>query len=450
MKKLILLLTTLSITVFSSAQVIDFKKSIDSFLNYLYEHDAFSGNVMLEKNGETIYSANRNKFLSQTDNYRIGSVTKVFTAIIIFQLIEEGKLSLNTKLNNYYPSIKNAENITIANLLNHTSGIYDFLNWKDYYTSKSQVFSKDKMLSIIQKGKPDFRPGKDCNYSNSNYLLLGYIIEDITGKSYAENVQQRIAYKIDLKKTYVETSEEDYKNRNRSYKFDGAQWSKESETHPSFTGAAGAIVSNTKELSQIMFELFKGNLVSKESLTKMQQINNSKGIGYGLFIMPFYKKSGYGHSGRIDEFHAFTAYFPSDSLSLSVVSNGIPIKLNDVVIGVLSQYFDTKFEYPNLTEYTSPSAPQEAIYFGTYKALLAGIIPVGKFQIIQAGANHLFLKMYNQGNDSEKVLLKRTNENEFYAYENNATLQFIFNKKGEVEEMFLRQGTQSIKCKKVE
>jgi len=102
--------------------------------------------------------------------------------------VEEGKLSLDTKLAKYYQDIKNADKITIGNLLNHTSGIYNYLEWKDYYISKKKIFTQKEMLDLVYQGKSAFKPGDDSEYSNSNYLLLGYIIEDITGKSFAENL----------------------------------------------------------------------------------------------------------------------------------------------------------------------------------------------------------------------------------------------------------------------
>ncbi|WP_051884388.1 serine hydrolase domain-containing protein [Chryseobacterium luteum] len=437
-------------TIFSlvSAQNADYKKPIDSLMNYFQENNAFSGSVLLQKNGETIYKGEFNKFPDSTDKYRIGSITKIFTSIIIFQLIEEGKLTLDTKLNQFYPAIKYADKITIGNLLNHTSGIYNYLEWEDYYISKRKNYSKEEMLKLILQGKPDFKPGDDCGYSNSNYTLLGYIIEDITKKSYADHVKIRIADKTGLKNTYCETSETEYSKRNTSYLFDGEKWSKEPETNPGFTFAAGAIVSTTEDLSKLMNELFNGKLVSRNSLIQMQK-TNAKGYGYGLFKTPFYEKSGYGHSGRIDEFHSFTGYFPDEKVSISVLSNGTNMKLNEIVLGVISKYYQKRYTYPDFTTYKKETAPPTEIYHGVYKAQLAGIITLGKIQITQAGKNHLFLSMYENGNDGEKMLLERKSDNTFYARKNNAELQFLLDKKGKVTGIQMKQGKQSIKCKKI-
>lgn len=447
MKKIIALLIV-NVFGFLSAQNPEYAKSIDSLMNSFQEHNAFSGSVLLQRNGETIYKGEFNKFENTSDKYRVGSITKIFTAIITFQLIEEGKLALDTKLSQYYPGIKNADKITIGNLLSHTSGIYNYLEWEDYYISKTRKFTKKEMLDLINQGKPDFKPGEDCEYSNSNYLLLGYIIEDITQKSYTENLNARIVNKIGLQNTYCETDANEYPDRNTSYSFDGEKWFEETHTHPSFTFAAGAVVSTTKDLSKLMHELLKGNLVSENSLAQMGK-TNFKAIGYGLFRIPFYDRTGYGHSGKIDEFHSFVGYFPNDRLSICVLSNGNNVKLNEIVLGIASKYYNIAYKNPDFSTYKSETSPQTKIYSGIYKAKLIGLINVGTFQISEAANNYLFLSMYEDGKNGEKVLLERRGENNFYARKNNAEFDFILDRKGKVTGMKLTQNKRSIDCKKV-
>ena len=446
--KSIFLILILSISCFLSAQNPEYNKSIDSLINTFQQHNAFSGSVLLQKNGEAIYSGNFNKFENNSDKYRVGSITKIFTAIITFQLIEEGQLALDTKLNKYYPDIKNADKITIGNLLNHTSGTYNYLEWYDYYLSKTKKYSKNDMLTLISQGKPNFKPGEDCEYSNSNYLLLGYIIEDITSKSYTENLNARVIEKIGLENTYCEADINEYHKRNVSYYFDGKQWTKESETHPSFTYAAGGIVSTVEDLSRLMDELLKGNLVSKNSLIQMGRANNN-GVGYGLFKFPFYDRTSYGHSGRIDEFHSFVGYFPADGVSICVLSNGNNVKLNEIVLGIMSKYYNIAYKNPDFTTYKSEDSPQTKIYSGVYKAKLLGLINVSTFQIREAANNYLFLSIYEEGENGEKILLERKGKNNFYGRKNNVEFDFILNKKGKVTGMKLTQNNRSINCKKI-
>lgn len=418
-------------------------------MNFFQANNAFSGNVLIQKNGITIYDGNFNKLGNNTGLYRIGSITKVFTAVIAFQLVEEGKLTLDTKLNKYFPTIKNADKITIGNMLNHTSGIYDYLQWEDYYTKKSENYTREDLLKLVSQEKPEFNLGEDSSYSNSNYLLLGYIIEEITKKTFAENVKTRISDKIGLANTYVEISKNEYSKRNNSYNYNGEIWEIEKETNPTFTGSAGSIVSSPEDLAILMHNIFQGNLVSNNSLEQMEKTNSKNWIGYGLFKVPFFEKIGYGHSGRVDEFHSFIGYFPEDKLSFSFLSNGSNIKFNEVVAGVVSKYYDRKYSYPDFKIYKSETAQNTKNYIGDYKAKLAGIITLGKLQISHAGKDHLFVSMNENGKMGEKALLERRSDNNFYARKFNSEFNFILDKAGKVTGIELKNGKQTIKCKKI-
>lgn len=448
MKKIFILITFWAFAI-SFAQNPNYKTSLDSLMHHFYDNNAFSGEVVIQKNGKTIYEGNYNRFQNNSGLYKIGSITKISTAVVIFQLIEEGKLSLENKLSEYFPTIKNAENITIANMLNHTSGIYDFLQWKEYYAKKEKDFTQDELLDLIKQGKPEFKVGKESSYSNSNYLLLGFIIEKITGKSFAENVKTRIIDKTGLKNTYVETSKNEYTKRNSSYNYNGEIWTKEAETNPKFTQAAGAMISTASDLAILIENLFNGKLISKTSLEKMKKTDIRTALGYGLQRTPFYKKEGYGHSGRVDEFHSFVGYFPEDSLAISVLSNGTNVKLNELVLGIASKYYGKKYQYPDFSIYKSKTAPATDIYTGVYKAQLAGIITLGKIEITTAGKDHLFIRMLDDTANSEKALLERTNENSFFARKYNSKFDFILDEKGKITGITMTQGKQTIKCKKI-
>ncbi|WP_353103318.1 serine hydrolase domain-containing protein [Myroides odoratus] len=447
MKKIFL---TLVFNIFSllAAQTPDYTKSIDNLMHSFEENKVFSGSVLLQKEGKTIYKGEFNTLGTPSDKYRVGSITEVFTAILIYQLLDEGKLTLETTLDQYYPTIKNADKITITHLLGHLSGIYNYAEWDDYYTSKHNKFTKKEMLALIGQGKPEFKPGQDRSYSNANYLLLGYIIEDITQKTYAESIVLRITSKIGLPNTYCETDEKEYAKRNRSYLFNGATWIKETDTHPSFTFSAGAIVSTTADLSKLIQELLNGHLISETSLAQMKKTNQN-GLGYGLLKTPVYDQIGYGHLGNTDEFQSFIGYFPTDGLSIAVLSNAANVKINDVVLAIASKYFNKNDQQPYFTTYQNQASPSTKMYTGVYKATLIGFIDVGAFQIREAANNYLFLTIYADGKDGQKMLLERKGENKFYGRKNNANFDFTINKKGEVTGMKITQNKQSLQCKKV-
>jgi len=444
MKKLCLLFF-LNLFVFAFPQNSDYKKSVDSLMDYLTKENSFLGNIELKKGNDIIYAYNSNPLEPNNGEYRIGSITKVFTAIVIFQLIEEDKLTLDKKLSKFYPEIKNSKDISVENLLSHTSGIYNFTAWKNYYSTRNQTFSKRQILDIINDGKPDFKPNKDCIYSNSNYILLGYIIEDLTGKSYAQNVKERIVNRINLPHTFVAENQQDISNV-KSYLFNGKDWSEDVSSNPSLPFSAGAIISTTSDLNKLFEHLFHGNLLSAKSLSTMQTLKNQS-IGHGLFKAPFYEKTGWGHTGRIDEFKSAVFYFPAEDLYLSILTNGSRGNLNDVVVGILSKYYDKKYTYP-VFYHSETEEPKVSIFTGKYSARLAGLITVGEFEITEAENNHLFMSELQDGKIGERGLLERLDANTFYLRSAKGKLIFTI-ENNQVKNLVLEQGKMKIKCKKL-
>ena len=175
------------------------------------------------------------KPLSPVSKFRIGSVTKMFTAALIMQLVDEKKLKLTDTLNKFFPQVPNAQKITIAQILSHRSGIHDSLIDPKMRTSSARLAgaSKDELLAIVAKGTPDFEPDAEHRYSNTGYFLLGLVIEKVTGRSYEANLEKRIASKLGLKDTFAATGNIDpSKNEALSYTYFN-EWKAVPETHPS-------------------------------------------------------------------------------------------------------------------------------------------------------------------------------------------------------------------------
>ena len=152
------------------------------------------------------------------------------------------------------------------------------------------------MLALIVKATPDFEPDAKHSYSNSGYLLLGLILEKVTGKPYEEALKERITSKIGLKDTYIATGNIDVnKNEALTYMNFGGDWKPVPETHPSILFSAGAIVSTPNDLAKFIQALFDGKIVSKESLDQMKTIRDGEGLGMEPFT--FAGKTFYGHTG---------------------------------------------------------------------------------------------------------------------------------------------------------
>jgi len=328
------------------------KAKMDQLFDALAQKEKAMGSLTLSKNGNVIYSraigyssiidASKQPSTTMT-KYRIGSITKMFTTTMIFQLVEEGKLKLSTTLDAYFPKLPNANKITIGNLLNHHSGLHNFTNDPEYATYMTQPKSQDEMLVLFAKSSVDFQPNEKGDYSNTNFVVLGFVIEKITKQSYSVNLKQRITTKIGLSNTYYGGKTNLNNNECFSYQFVG-NWKQMPETDMSIPGGAGAIVSTPTDLTKFIEALFSLKLIKQSSLDQMKTITD--GFGMGMFQIPFYDHKAWGHNGGIDGFGSNLAYFPEDGLSIAYCTNGQIYPMNDILIGVLSIYFNKDYTIP--------------------------------------------------------------------------------------------------------
>lgn len=364
-------LLTLSSTVFSQ-KITPFSSRIDSLLTALDVNNKAWASVTIRQNGQILYSRATGwidinapiPFKSTPETrYRIGSISKMFTSVMILQLIEENKLSLETPLSRFFKKVENADSITIEDLLNHHSGIYSFTNSEDYTRWMTEPRTQKQMLELIEGQKPAFAPHEKGEYSNSNFVLLGYIIEDITGKSFAQNLNERITSRIGLKNTWYGGKINLAANEASSFKFENYKWILQPETDMSIPGGAGAVISTTPDLTSFITALFDGKLINESSLKSMTIMKD--GFGLGILKMPFYERSAFGHTGGIDGFSSLLAYFPEENVSLAFCSNGLNYTMNDILIGLLSCYFEKPYVIPDFKT-IKLSSEKLAAYEGEY------------------------------------------------------------------------------------
>lgn len=347
------------------------KTKLDNYFNALEANNKFMGSVAVSRNGEIIYSKSigfldfENNIKADEDTkYRIGSISKTFTAVLVMKAVEDKKLELNQTIDKYFPTIKNAEKITIQHLLNHRSGIHNFTNDKEYLTWNTQPRTEKEMVGIIAKSGSDFAPDTQSQYSNSNYVLLTYILEKCFKKSYAELLKEYITQPLGLENTYLGGKIDTFKKESKSYRY-VETWNTESETDISIPLGAGGIVSTPSDLVKFSSALFEGKLLQKESLEIMTTFKDQYGIG--LFQIPFYDKIGYGHTGGIDGFSSVFSHFPDGNISYVLISNGTNYNNNNISIAVLSAVCDKPYDIPEFSTYEVSSEDLDK-YLGIYSS----------------------------------------------------------------------------------
>jgi D-alanyl-D-alanine carboxypeptidase len=356
----------------TQAQTLNTAK-LDSLLTSLAANNKLMGSLAVSRNGQVLYNhafgyaqLEPKTPATPATHYRMGSISKMFTAVMIFQLIEEKKLTLDTKLATFFPQLPNAGTITIEQLLSHRSGLHSITAEPAYLSYMTQPKTQAELLAIMAKLKPDFEPGAKFDYSNSNYIVLGYLVEKLGKQPYAQALQKRVVAKAGLKDTYYGGKIDPKKQEALSYKSNNSGgWKLDVETDMSIPGGAGAVVSTPADLDRFLEALFGGKLVSAASLGEMKTVRDT--FGRGLMMLPFYGKQGYGHGGIIDGFQSMASYFPDDKLAVTLSTNAHTYPVNDAMGDILRICYNKPYKIPDFAAPAFvPAAADLDRYAGTY------------------------------------------------------------------------------------
>jgi len=438
----VLILAVLFFSASAFAQEIStFKSRLDSLLNSLETNNKAMASVTITKNGQEVYSR-ATGFIDNTGNslvkstpetrYRIGSISKMFTSVMILQLVEEKKLSLETHLSAFYKKVPNADSITIADLLNHHSGLFNFTNDENYRKWETEPRSRKQMMDLMEGQKPAFAPHSKGEYSNANFVLLGYILEDITGKSYQENLSERITTRIGLKNTMYGGKINHASNEASSFEYVDGRWIMSTETDMSIPHGAGSVISTTPDLTTFITALFNGKLINESSLKKMTTIKD--GYGLGIFKVPFHERSAFSHNGGIDRFSSSLAFFPEDKVAVAFSSNALNYPMNEILIGILSCYFDKPYKIPDFKTVTL-SLEQLAACEGEYNSEQLPLVIT-----VKSDGN----KLIAQASGQPAFSLDAVSETEFRYDQFNIVMIFNKTASGVADGFTLKQGGEYI------
>jgi len=374
MKRILILSLAVGLISFSGfPQYID-RAKLDAYFDTLANNNRFMGSVAIAQGDKLIYSksvgfADVEQSLKANENskYRIGSISKTFTAVLTLKAVEEGKLSLSETIDKYFPNIGNANKITIEHLLRHRSGLHNHLDEFVISNRHTQPITEKEMIEVIIKGGNDFEPDTKMAYSNPNYILLTYILEKIYEKPFSKILEEKIAKPLGLTTTYLGGTINVSNGECNSYVFLNKSWELAPEFDVSQALGAGAITSTPTDLVKFSHALFNGKLISENSLQQMQTIKDHYGMG--LIQVPFYDKTGFGHTGGIDGFRSVFYYFPTGEISFAYTSNGTNFNFNgnDISIAVLSTAYNQPFEIPEFTTY-EPTDEELDRYLGIYSS----------------------------------------------------------------------------------
>jgi D-alanyl-D-alanine carboxypeptidase len=369
-KILILLLFTFCLGFNVRAQKVNSAK-LDSLLDLLAANNKTMGSLAISQNGKIVYqkavgfavAGHAPIVAGIKTKYRIGSITKMFTGVMAMQLVEEGKLTLETTLDKFYPQMPNAAKITMAMLLSHHSGLFNITNSPGFAAYMTTHQSHEQLVTKMVALTPAFEPGAKYEYSNTNFILLAYIIEKITGNTYPEEVEKRIITKIGLKDTYYGAKINPAINEALPYSF-YELWKELPQTDMSIPSGAGAMVSTPADLCKFAEALYNGKLVSKATLQQMLPAKENYGLA--MHKIDFEDKTGYGHGGAIDGFRTTLTYFPQENLAVAYTANGTSYSPEKLVQNALSIYFNRPFTLPVFAKPLAITSADLDKYLGVY------------------------------------------------------------------------------------
>ncbi|MFO0775696.1 MAG: serine hydrolase domain-containing protein [Nitrospiraceae bacterium] len=261
-----------------------------------------------------------------TDHLRIGSVTKTFVATLVLMLRDEGRLSLDAPLSTWIAPFPNNTSITIRHLLSHTSGVPEYITTPAFIAGGAKVWTPDELIALVATAPAQFPPGAAFVYTNTNYVLLGLIVERVTGTSISEQIRTRILTPLNLRETYF-AGQETGPATIRGFGLIGGVLTDVTDLiHPSRAYAAGALVSTVRDLRRFTAALFGGQLLSEASLREMTApvaLSDRTLAPYGLGIGIRTDDAGtvWYHDGNIAGFSAAIRYWPTLHIGVVVIVN---------------------------------------------------------------------------------------------------------------------------------
>lgn len=428
------------------------ESNFDTVLACYNEDDIPGMAVRLEQSNKLVYTGaigladiETQRKLQTDDVFQIGSVTKSFTSAAILKLSEQGKLSLTDNIGKFIPGINpEYKDLTIANILSHTSGLADYLNDTAVSAIYDEFASLDQVIRAISKREVLTKPGEKYAYSNLGYVLLGKVIEVSAGTSYQEFLHQTFFKPLNMKNTFVMTKGtqlevvKGYTSSSREpNKFLKAEMSPDREwkVDRSWIAAAGAIASTLNDMALWQNALTSGKVVSHDNFQQMHRqavlLNGNKvNYGYGIDIYPISGLSSYSHQGMVPGFFTWHVYFPSADLTATAFTNVDTKHPGPVLLDMVAQQLNLSPKRVN----------------GKKEAEVASIL-VGRYKSRDSKVLSIFFEneiLYSQfkGEQKRKILPREGNaysfectENYFQLRENNGTKELV--------PVYLYQGEQA-------
>lgn len=432
---------------FAAVQAQDTNAKFDEYLTAITKQGRFMGTVLVAREGQVIYSkgyglANLEFDIPNTPNtkFRLGSITKQFTAAAILLLQERGKLNVQDPVCKYIENCpKTWEPVTIHHLLNHTSGIPSYTDVNSPEEFRLISLQKVTPAGFVDsfKNKPlNFPVGEQYKYNNSGYFILGYIIEKLSGKSYEAFLQDNIFTPLKMTNTGYDTHDRILKLRATGYAQQNGKTLNSDYLDMTIPYAAGSLYSTTEDLFTWNEALFADKVLTAKSRAAMMTPGKSN-YGYGLAMNQQHNRARVSHGGGINGFNTYLARFPAEKITIVALRNAnFGVSPDKICADFAAILFGEKYEIPTPLA-AAASGPKVAVvdpkiydaYVGEYQLAPNFILSVRR------DGNRLMTQATGQG----EVEIFPESETKFFPKEIPASLTFVKDANGKVTHLILHQ-----------
>lgn len=307
----------------------DYAKQAQDLIRPYLEAESFSGSILVAKDGAPVWresfgAANREWDVANTADtkFRLGSITKQFTATAILQLVDQGKLSVDDPISKYYADAPAAwSKVTIKHLLTHTSGIPSYTALPGFFEKNSKLpLTPEEIVKLTRDLPLEFEPGAKYNYDNTGYILLGYVIEKVSGETYADYLAKHIFTPLGMKDTGYDVSGVILRHRASGYQGSKEGWRNADYLDMTLPYAAGSLYSTTGDLLIWDRALADGKILTPASRQAMFTDYGHE-YGFGWRVDTDDGHARVGHGGGINGFSTGIARYPKDGVVAIVLAN---------------------------------------------------------------------------------------------------------------------------------
>lgn len=406
----------------------------------------FSGSVLVARDGEVLLDqgygfANREWSIPNDGDtvFRLGSVTKQFTAVAIMILKERGLVDLDAPVKTWLPDAPAAwDGVTVSHLLSHTSGVPNFTDFDDYAASRTQPATVDSLIARFRDHPLDFQPGEKWNYSNSGYVLLTAIIEKVSGRPYADFVEETLFQPLGMADTGYDSRTAVVPRRASGYVPTGGGGVAHADyLDMSIPQGAGGLYSTTHDLLKWEQGLFGGRLLQPQSLTLLTTpVRND--YAFGLGVAEAYGDKTISHSGGIEGFNTYMAYDPARHMTVIVLGNlngPAPTKIGaDLLTLARGGTVTLQSERQAVAVEAGSLMAYEGVYELSPTFLITASVLDGKLMVQATGQDALELQAESAGT--------------FFLREVDAQVVFTRDASGAVDGLVLHQGGRAAPARK--